>query len=98
MPKDIKDTKLYCKLSELYSKKDICYDDIAWVTKFYSEDGSLFDYRTSFDECADDNELFDYIRYIIELDGMKKREKLILLLTYFESLVYYTLSMKKEPN
>ena len=98
LPKDVKDTKLYDMVEELYTKKDISYEDVAWVTNFYSADGSLFDCSTCFDNYAEDNELLNYIRYIIELDGVRKREKIILLLSHFEPLVYYTLSMKKEKT
>lgn len=98
LPSDVKETKFYGMAEELYSKKDIRYEDITWVVDFYSADGLVLDDFSWDDETSEDGKLLKYIREIIDSKEIGNREKLVLLMAHFEPLVYNTLSMKKKTE
>lgn len=98
LPSDVKETKFYGMAEELYSKKDIRYEDITWVVDFYSTDGLVLDDFSWDDETSEDGKLLKYIREIIDSKEIGNREKLVLLMAHFEPLVYNTLSMKKKTE
>lgn len=98
LPSDVKETKFYGMAEELYSKKDIRYEDITWVVDFYSADGLILDDFSWDDEKSEDGKLLKYIREIIDSKGIGNREKLVLLMAHIEPLVYNTLSMQKKTE
>ncbi len=98
LPSDVKETKFYGMAEELYSKKDIRYEDITWITDYYSADGLILDDFSWDDETSEDGKLLKYIREIIDSKGIGNREKLVLLMAHIEPLVYNTLSMQKKTE
>lgn len=47
-------------------------------------------------EKKDKSELDQYILKIIEVEGMSEREKIVILLAHFESLVYQTITYERK--
>lgn len=98
LPADIKETKFYCKAEEIYSKKNIRYDDITWISDYYSAERLALDDFSWDDEKSGDGKLLKYIREIIDSKEIGNREKFVVLMTHFEPLVYNTLSIQKNSE
>ena len=98
LPSDIKETKFYGMAEELYSKKDIRYEDITWIVEYYSTEVLITDDLSCNIELSEDDKLLKYMKDIIDSKKIGNREKLVLLMAHFEPLVYNTLSIQKKSE
>lgn len=96
IPNDLQETSLYRNIAS-FSIKEIQYDDMLWMEDIlgYRENDTIIDAICNKKERT---ELDNYICSIILGTELKKREKLIVLLAHFESLVYQTIMHSREPK
>ena len=94
IPDDIQDTELFQHISTL-EKKEIIYEDVVWIQ-------DISGYKTydmsveALKKKKDKSELDQYILRTIETEGIAEREKIVILLAHFESLVYQTITYERK--
>ena len=94
LPDDIQKTELFRYINNL-KDKEITSDDIEWMQKVLG----IKEYNASVDELRKKkikSELDEYVLSIIESDLMSSKEKIIVILAHFESLVYQTMGYERQ--
>lgn len=91
LPKDVQETEIYDKTMS-FQKSEISYSDICWLRKFIDRDNH---YRIKDD--FSQSKLDKYIIEIIDNQHLRKREKIVVLLSNFDSLVYQRIGHVRRP-
>ena len=94
LPKDVQETDLFKRTVSLHDK-EISYVDACWLrdvivdNEYYTRKPKETEARTLLD---------DYIIGIINSENMGKREKIVILLSHFESLVYQKINHTRSTG
>lgn len=94
IPDDIQETELFQHIISL-EKAEITYNEIEWLQEmlgYQSYDASVNDLRSK----EEKSELDKYVLSIIESELISPREKIIVLLAHFESLVYQVMTYERK--
>lgn len=97
IPDDVQKTVFFQRCQSL-KKKDITYEEIEWIfdeLEIFTVEEARDNILKYFDSS---NMLYNYIKGIVGNSGYGKREKLIIILTHFERLIYSTLKREKKQN
>ena len=96
IPDDVKNTQLFANVQKL-SNYDLNYEDVWWLVDSYG----LIDKEDAEEELMEyyeqENKLHCYIKSIISNPSISEREKLVILLSHIEPLIYNTLNYTKQP-
>lgn len=96
IPDDVKETVFFDKVQSL-KEKDLQYEDILWLNEEYGNE-YINDNKKWLIEEKTSSELLEYIKGIINSETLPRREKLVVLLSHFEPLIYYILNVPKSSN
>lgn len=94
IPDDIQETELFQHIISL-EKAEITYNEIEWLQEmlgYQSYDASVNDLTSK----EEKSELDKYVLSIIESELISPREKIIVLLAHFESLVYQVMTYERK--
>ena len=96
IPDDVKNTQLFANVQKL-SNYDLNYEDVWWLVDSYG----LIDKEDAEEELMEyyeqENKLHSYKKSIISNPSISEREKLVILLSHIEPLIYNTLNYTKQP-
>ena len=96
IPDDVKNTQLFANVQKL-SNYDLNYEDVWWLVDSYG----LIDKEDAEEELMEyyeqENKLHCYIKSIISNPSISEREKLVILLSHIEPLIYNSLNYTKQP-
>ena len=95
IPDEIQDTQLFAKVQKL-RKKNIKYEDAIWVVEEFGQTSVLDDWKSIPEFEEDKSELQRYIIRVILSKSINNREKLPVLLSHIEPLIYETLAISKN--
>lgn len=96
IPDDMKKTVLYNNMKRL-EKAEITYSEIEWIQKTLGDksfDKSVLIIRNK----KNKSEVDKYVLSVIESKAMMPREKAVVLLAHFETLVYQALDHERKAN
>ena len=93
IPDDVKETIFFQKVEGL-NTVNLWKEDIDWVVKdFGFEHGKYTDWLVKKEE---ESELYTYIKNIINSKSIKKKKKLVILLSHFEPLIYHVIKATRK--
>ena len=95
IPDDVKDTELFKRIQQI-PERNIRYEDVNWLLEEYWLKDDETEIVSSIDTTND--ELMLYLKEIVSNNNIKKREKVVILLTHTEILIYRALKATKDPN
>ena len=98
IPDSVKDTEFFRKIQELKKRKNIRYEDIQWLLEEYNFEFSVGTTRDFIENLHENNDLHSYIKKIVLKRNMAEREKLIILLSHIEPLIYDTFNYQKQSR
>jgi hypothetical protein len=97
IPDDAKNTIFFGKVMEL-QKPNLKYEDVVWLVDDF---GTCYT-ESNWKKIAENEDtkfaLQRYIGIIVSASSLNKREKLIILLTHMEPLIYETLNISKSKG
>lgn len=96
LPNEVIDTEFYKKICEL-NKKDLKYENIQWLFKDYGVNDVDCFLELFFENINDDIKLHQYLKSVVVNDSINKRDKVVLLLSHMEPLIYDVNNNTREP-
>ena len=92
LPKDAHDTELFQRTKEL-EKKEISYEDVCWLREVVGSQPVVDNYKTKEYQST----TAEYVSKIINSKEIGKREKIVVLLSNAESLIYEKMNHTRVP-
>lgn len=97
IPDDVQKTAFFQKCQRL-SKNDLMYEEVEWLFDDF-DIANMEEANTVIQKHADrGNVIHSYIIDIMENSYVKNREKLVIVLSHFERLIYAALGRQKERS
>lgn len=96
IPKEVQDTWLYKTNMTLKDKKDIRLEDVEWIPANYGlNDVEVVEENLKGQHYPEDS-LESYVSWVILFRQIEKREKLVILLSHMEPLIYEAIGKNRE--
>lgn len=96
LPDEVVDTVFYKKICEL-NKNDLRYEDIQWLFEDYGVIDNNDFLELFLENLDNDIELHQYLKAVVLNNNINKRDKVVLLLSHMEPLIYDVNNSIREP-
>ena len=99
-PKNLKETYIFQKIKEHNDFKNVKLEEINWLLKLCSTNRTINELKQSISTQTKKSkkELFNYIDYIVNSKRIRITEKIVILLSHFEPLLYLVFNTVKQKG